>query len=123
MPLEPYKVKVVEPIRLPSLEDREQALRAARYNLFRLPSRDVYIDLLTDSGTAAMSALQWSALLGGDEAYAGSASFDLLRETVRDLMGFEYVVPAHQGRGAEHILFTATLKPDQVVLNLSLIHI
>ncbi len=117
MPLEPYKVKVVEPIRLPSLKEREQALEAARYNLFRLPSRDVYIDLLTDSGTAAMSEQQWSALMGGDEAYAGSASFDLLRETVRELMGFEYVVPAHQGRGAEHILFTATLQPGQIVLN------
>lgn len=117
MPLEPYKIKVVEPINLRSRPARETALSVARYNLFRLASRDVYIDLLTDSGTGAMSVQQWSALMGGDEAYAGSASFDQLRETVRDIMGFEYVVPAHQGRGAEHILFTATLQPGQIVLN------
>jgi tryptophanase len=117
MPLEPYKIKVVEPIHLRPRPAREEALSAARYNVFRLASRDVYIDLLTDSGTGAMSVQQWSALMGGDEAYAGSASFDQLRETVREIMGFEYVVPAHQGRGAEHILFTATLQPGQIVLN------
>jgi tryptophanase len=117
MPLEPYRIKVVEPIRLQPRSAREQALMAAKNNLFRLASRDVYIDLLTDSGTGAMSVQQWSALMGGDEAYAGSASFDLLRETVRDIMGFEYVVPAHQGRGAEHILFTASLEPGQIVIN------
>ena len=89
MPLEPYKIKVVEPIHLRPRPARAQALRAARYNLFRLASRDVYIDLLTDSGTGAMSVQQWSALMGGDEAYAGSTSFDQLRETVREIMGFE----------------------------------
>lgn len=117
MPLEPYRIKVVEPIQLRPHNAREQALITARNNLFRLASRDVYIDLLTDSGTGAMSVQQWSALMGGDEAYAGSASFDLLRETVRDIMGFEYVVPAHQGRGAEHILFAAALEPGQIVVN------
>ncbi len=104
-----YKSKVVERITLPSKERRTQALEAAGYNAFNLPADDVFIDLLTDSGTGAMSDDQWAALLQGDEAYAGSSSFDRLESAVADVMGFERVVPAHQGRGAENVLYGSLL--------------
>ncbi|WP_058984527.1 beta-eliminating lyase-related protein [Halobacterium sp. CBA1132] len=97
-----YKAAMVEPIRLLDREDREAALRDAGYNVFNLDSADVFVDLLTDSGTGTMSTSQWAALMGGDEAYAGSDSFRDLRDAVREVMGFEHIVPAHQGRGAEN---------------------
>jgi tryptophanase len=112
-----YKAKSVEPIRLPPREDRETALEAAGYNAFGLDADDVFVDLLTDSGTGAMSDEQWAALMRGDESYAGSSSFGRLREAVRDVMGFEHVVPTHQGRGAENVLYGVLVDEGDVVPN------
>jgi len=112
-----YRSKVVERIELPSRERRERALQDAGYNVFNLASEDVYVDLLTDSGTGAMSDAQWAALVRGDEAYAGSASFEALESAVADVMGFSHVVPAHQGRGAENVLYGTLLDEGDVVPN------
>ena len=112
---EPWRVKMVEPIRLISPADRSVALKEAGFNLFNLRAEDVFVDLLTDSGVGAMSASQWAGLLLGDESYAGSRSFYHLQSAVTQVMGFSNVLPAHQGRGAEHVLIAAMVKPGQTV--------
>ena len=115
--IEPFRVKVVEPIKITSHAEREGFLKDAAYNLFLLKAENVIIDLLTDSGTAAMSAGQWSALMRGDESYAGSASFYRFEDKVREIFGFKQVIPMHQGRAAERILFSVMCKKGSVVPN------
>lgn len=112
---ESYKIKMVEPIRRSTREQREQWIKEANYNLFKLRSEYVFIDLLTDSGTGAMSDRQWSEMMLGDESYAGASSYYKMKDTIREILGFEYFLPAHQGRAAENVLFSALVKAGDVV--------
>ncbi len=112
---ESYKIKMVEPIYRSTREQREEWIKKANYNLFNLKSEQVYIDLLTDSGTGAMSHNQWAALMTGDESYAGSSSYYNLKEAIQELLGFEHFLPTHQGRAAENVLFSVLVKDGDVV--------
>ncbi len=114
-PPEPFRIKMVEPIQLISPEQRKKAMQEAGYNLFSLKAEDVYIDLLTDSGTGAMSQYQWAAIMQGDESYAGARSYFHLKQTMQDIFGFEYFVPTHQGRAAENILSAILIKPGSII--------
>jgi tyrosine phenol-lyase len=115
--IEPFRIKSVEPIRQTTTEERARYLHAAGYNLFLIDAKDILIDLLTDSGTSAMSTEQWAAMMRGDESYAGSTSFYRMERVVRDLTGFKHVIPTHQGRAAERILFTVMCRKGKVVPN------
>jgi len=115
--IEPFRIKSVEPIRQTTAEERERYLQAAGYNLFLIDAKDILIDLLTDSGTSAMSTEQWAAMMRGDESYAGSESFYRMQRVVRELTGFKHVIPTHQGRAAERILFTVMCRKGHVVPN------
>jgi tryptophanase len=112
---ESYKIKMVETIKKSTREDREQWIKDAKYNLFNVKSEQVFIDLLTDSGTGAMSDKQWSAMMLGDESYAGATSYYKLKDAIKNLLGFEYFLPTHQGRAAENVLFSALIKEGDII--------
>ncbi len=112
---ESYRIKMVEPIKRTSRQEREQFIKEAHYNLFNLKSENVFIDLLTDSGTGAMSDRQWSEMMLGDESYAGASSYYKMKKAIKDICGFDYFLPTHQGRAAENVLFSALIKEGDVV--------
>lgn len=112
---ESYKIKMVETIKKSTREEREQWIKDAKYNLFNVKSEQVFIDLLTDSGTGAMSDKQWSAMMLGDESYAGATSYYKLKDAIKNLLGFEYFLPTHQGRAAENVLFSALIKEGDII--------
>jgi len=112
---EPFKIKMVEPMYRSTLPERQEWIKAASYNLFNLRSEQVYIDLLTDSGTGAMSDRQWGAIMTGDESYAGASSYYNLKEAIREITGFEYFLPTHQGRAAENVLFSVLVKEGDII--------
>ncbi|MFB3906000.1 MAG: tryptophanase [Acidobacteriota bacterium] len=116
-PFEPFKIKVVEPLRRTTREERDRLIREVGYNLFRIPADSILVDLLTDSGTSAMSDNQWAGMMLGDESYAGSKNFYHFEETVRRIFGFRHIIPTHQGRTAENLLFSVVLKPGDLVPN------
>jgi len=116
-PAEPFRIKVVEPLKITSEQERERLIKEAGYNIFMIPAESIYIDLLTDSGTSAMSDNQWAGLMLGDESYAGSKNYFHFEETVRQIFGFKNIIPTHQGRVAENLLFSNILKPGDVVPN------
>src|SRR5580700_3769269 len=115
--IEPFRIKSVEPLRHTTREERERLLEKAGYNLFLIDAKDILIDLLTDSGTSAMSTAQWAALMRGDESYAGSESFFRMKRVIDSLTGFRHMIPTHQGRAAERILFTVMCRPGHLVPN------
>src|SRR5215468_10900556 len=115
--IEPFRIKSVEPLRHTTRAERLGYLERAGYNLFLIEAKDILIDLLTDSGTSAMSTEQWAAMMRGDESYAGSESFYRMERVVRDLTGLRHVIPTHQGRAAERILFSVMCRKGQVVPN------
>jgi tryptophanase len=116
-PAEPFRIKVVEPLRRVTREERERLIRDAGLNIFAVPADSIYVDLLTDSGTSAMSDRQWAGLMVGDESYAGSRNFFHFQEAVREIFGFEHVIPTHQGRMAENLLFSTILRAGDIVPN------
>src|SRR5205807_4150787 len=113
--IEPFRIKSIEAIRHTTREERQKLMEAAGYNLFLVASEAILIDLLTDSGTSAMSTAQWAAMMRGDESYAGSESFYRMERVARDLTGFRHIIPTHQGRAAERILFQVMCRPGHVV--------
>ena len=115
--IEPFRIKVVEPINLTTEEERIEYLKAAYYNPFLLKSRQVIIDLLTDSGTSAMSAEQWAGIMRGDESYAGAYSWDRMESVIRELTGYPYIMPTHQGRAAEHLLYSRIGGPGKIFIS------
>ncbi|CUS87951.1 tryptophanase [Candidatus Kryptonium thompsonii] len=115
--IEPFKIKVVEPIKFTTEKEREEILKRAGYNVFNIPAEDVIIDLLTDSGTNAMSSKQWAGIMDGDESYAGSKSFFRFESVIKKIMGFKHIIPVHQGRAAEKILFSIVAGPGKYIPN------
>ena len=113
--IEPFRIKVVEPLQFRTREEREESVRQAGFNMFLIPAADVLIDLLTDSGTGAMSSLQWAGVMEADESYAGSPSFFRFESALREITGFRHILPTHQGRASERILFELLGGPDKVV--------
>jgi len=116
-PLEPFRIKVVEPIPFTGRKEREAVLRQSGYNVFKIPADKITVDLLTDSGTSAMSDSQWAGIMMGDESYAGARNFFHLEESVKDIFGFTHVIPTHQGRAAERILFEGLVRKGDFVPN------
>ena len=115
--IEPFRIKSVEPIRMTTKKERKAVLKAAGWNLFKVDAEDILIDFLTDSGTGAMSSEQWAGIMRGDESYAGARSWHRIRERVEELTGFRHVIPTHQGRAAERILFSCLYLPGMVVVS------